>query len=65
MSDIKYSDRIKEVEKIVTNLQSCEDVDDAMDLFERGCEHLLKCKEKIESAKGRYEEIMSKFADTQ
>jgi len=58
--EVKYSDRMREVESIITNIRSSDDVDEAIKLFETGCLHLKACKEKIEAAKGKYEEILSK-----
>lgn len=56
--EVKYSDRMRTVDSIITKLRTCDDVDEAINLFESGCEHLKVCKEKIEKAKGRYEEII-------
>ena len=52
MSDeVKYSDRMREVDAIIAKIRASDDVDDAITLFESGCEHLKICKEKIEKAK--------------
>ena len=61
MSDsLKYSERIREVDSIISKLRSSNDVDEAITLFEVGCEHLAICRDKIEKAKGKYEEIITK-----
>ena len=59
--EVKYSDRMREVDAIITKIRTCDDVDEAIKLFESGCDHLKVCREKIEKAKGRYEEIISRF----
>ena len=58
--EVKYSDRMREVDSIINKIRVSDDVDDAIKLFESGCTHLKECKEKIEMAKGKYEEILSK-----
>lgn len=57
-TEIKYSDRISEVETIITKLQTCDDVDDAIKLFETASQHLKQCEQKIEEAQGKFEKIM-------
>tara|TARA_B100000482_G_C12613387_1_gene300095 strand:+ start:5037 stop:5237 length:201 start_codon:yes stop_codon:yes gene_type:complete len=57
--ELKYSDRMREVDSIITKLRTSDDVDEAMQLFESGCNHLKHCQKKIEQAKGKYEEILS------
>ena len=52
---------MREVDSIITRIKTSEDVDEAIKLFETGCEHLKVCKEKIEKAKGKYEEIQKAF----
>lgn len=52
---MKYSEHIKKLNSILHKLQTCEDVDEAVDLYQSGCEHLQKCKDKIEKAKGKFE----------
>lgn len=59
LEEMKYSDRMSAVEKIIDKIRTSEDVDDALLLFETGCNHLKNCKKKIEIAKGKYEEILS------
>lgn len=54
---VKYSDRVKELEQIISKLQNCEDVDEAVELFEKGSQHILECEKRIQEAKGKYEEI--------
>lgn len=61
MSDaLKYSERIREIDNIISKLRASNDVDEAISLFETGCDHLAVCREKIEKAKGKYEEIITK-----
>tara|TARA_A100001011_G_C13674560_1_gene581046 strand:+ start:201 stop:407 length:207 start_codon:yes stop_codon:yes gene_type:complete len=61
--ELKYSERMREIDSIITKLRTSDDVDEAMKLFESGCDHLKFCKEKIEKAKGKYEEILSNHAE--
>jgi len=61
--ELKYSDRMREVDSIISQIRTSDDVDEAINLFESGCNHLKHCKEKIEKAKGKYEEILSKIKD--
>ncbi len=61
MSDeLKYSERMREVDVILNKIRVSDDVDDAISLFEVACDHLKKCKDKIDCARGKYEEIISK-----
>ena len=60
MSDeIKFKDMVKQIDNILQKLQSCEDVDDALDLFEKGSMLIQTCERRVESAKGKFEEILN------
>ena len=52
MESLKYSEHIQNLNIILSKLQTCEDVDDAVNLYQSGCEHLQHCKTKIEQAQG-------------
>lgn len=55
---MKYSDSIKRINEIVNVLQrGCDDVDEAISLFEEGQAQIRSCEEKIEQATGRFQEL--------
>ena len=56
---MRYADHIREVEKILSKLQTCDDVDDAIKLYEDASTRLKVCEEKVEEAKGRFTEMGS------
>ena len=57
--EMKYSERIAHVEGLIKKLQSCNDVDDAISMYTSAVEHLNVCEQKLQSAKGSFEEISS------
>lgn len=54
---MKYSERVHEVQSIIKRLQACEDVDDAIRMYEEATEHIRACEKKIEAAQGRFNEL--------
>lgn len=56
--NMKYSERVKTVEHIISELQTCDDVDDAIALFERASEHLKECERKLEHAQGKFNKMV-------
>lgn len=56
-NDKKYSEHIKDVETAIKKLQNCDDVDDALDLFEQASTSLDLCQAKLDAAKGKFEVI--------
>jgi exodeoxyribonuclease VII small subunit len=60
LDDKKYSEIIQEVESILQKLQKCEDVDDAMQLFNDATEQLKICETRLANAKGTFEKITGK-----
>ena len=54
-TDMKYSFHVKKIEDIITSLQQCEDIDDAVDMYKEAKKHLNICQKKIELAKGEFE----------
>ena len=60
MSDaVKYSDHIDFVEKAIKRIQSCQDIDEALELFEKASERVQICEKKLEDAKGTFEKLKS------
>ena len=59
-----YADQINEVEALVRKLQSCTDVDEALQMFEKGIACLEFCEQRIASARGRFSEIVNKAEAT-
>ena len=59
-SELKFSVRILEIEKIINQLQTTDDIDDALKLFQQGKEHVEECNKKIIEAQGKFEEISSR-----
>ena len=55
--DKKYSEHIKDVENAIKKLQSCDDVDDALNLFEQASTSLDLCQAKLDDANGKFELI--------
>ncbi len=55
--DTTYTTHMKEVDKLLTKLQACEDVDEALQLFEEANRRIKACEAKIENAKGRFTEM--------
>lgn len=53
----KYNELVKEVEKTIKKLQSCDDVDDALMLFEEASEWLSVCETKLDTVKGKFEKM--------
>ncbi len=53
----KYSELTKEVERTIKQLQGCDDVDQAVELFERASTYLSLCEAKLEAAKGKFEKM--------
>lgn len=52
-----YSSTLKEIETVLRELEKCDDVDRAVDLFERGKGFLEDCKQQLDHAKQRFENI--------
>ena len=52
-----YAENVAEVEEILRKLQSCADVDAAMEMFARGTECLEECERRLRKAQGRFQEI--------
>lgn len=57
---MKYSEKMREVAQIIARLKVCDDVDDAVSMFEKANALLSECGEQLERAQGRYVEITSK-----
>ena len=55
--ELTYMKLMNEVDEIVRNLQKCNDVDEAMRLFEKGTESLKMCEKRIEAARGKFVEL--------
>ena len=55
--DKKYSEHIKDVENAIKKLQSCDDVDEALNLFEQASTSLDLCQAKLDDANGKFELI--------
>ena len=46
--------------RLIDTLGTCDDVEEAMKMYEEAETHLRECECAIESAKGRYEEVTKK-----
>tara|TARA_B110000046_G_scaffold164046_1_gene179353 strand:+ start:4621 stop:4821 length:201 start_codon:yes stop_codon:yes gene_type:complete len=60
MSDpapLKYSDALKRVERVVQMMQTCDDVDEAILMYEEAVKLVQQCQERLDQAQGRFEEI--------
>ena len=57
-----YGESVKKVDQILSELQRCEDIDKVMELYENAISHLQFCEKRLESAKGKFEEINQNFA---
>lgn len=58
-SDKRYNELIKDVEATIKKLQACDDVDDALELFEKASKCLQLCETKLEAAKGKFDKIVA------
>lgn len=58
-----YASRIDTVNRLIGSLQTCEDVEEAIKMYEEAEAHLKECEQIIQSAKGRYEEITKPKGD--
>ena len=52
-----YKTQIAEVERIVGRLQTCDDVDEALALYEDAVQRLRRCDDRLKHAMGRFEEL--------
>ena len=59
-----YPEIVRDVERILSSLQSCDDVDNAIKLYEEADLKLKRCEEKIEACKGKVETIMQSNTPT-
>tara|TARA_B110000008_G_C16508225_1_gene379056 strand:- start:55 stop:258 length:204 start_codon:yes stop_codon:yes gene_type:complete len=59
-SEPKFSERLSEIDKIINKLQTTDDIDDALQLFQQGKQHVEECNRKIIEAQGKFEEINSR-----
>lgn len=55
--DIKYSTRVKVIQTILTRLQTCDDVEDAIQMYEEATQHIQACAAKIRQAEGKFTEL--------
>ena len=55
--DKKYGALIKTVEETIKKMQSCDDVDEILTMYECASQNLKECEKKLEYAKGRFETI--------
>lgn len=56
-SDEKYSVLIKTVEETIKKMQSCDDVDEVLKMYEDASQNLKQCEKKLDNAKGKFERI--------
>lgn len=54
---VKYSDALKRVESVVKAMQVCEDVDEALTMYEEAIQLVAQCQARLDSAQGKFEEI--------
>lgn len=54
---VKYSDALKRVESVVQAMQGCEDVDEALTMYEEAIRLVAQCQARLDSAQGKFEEI--------
>lgn len=53
----KYSDKMKTIDKILSQLQTCDDVDRAIEFYTQGQKLISDCKKRIDEAKLRFEQL--------
>lgn len=54
-----YAQLMKEVQDATRSVQNCDDVDEAIAIFERACACLSACEAKLETAQGKFEKIVN------
>lgn len=54
-----YAANLKKIEQIVKQLQTCDDVDVAVEMYESGQQLISDCKDRIDHAKKKYETMDS------
>lgn len=58
MSDeLSYKQKMERVQRAIAELQKSEDIDEAIETYERANELLKQCEAKIESARGKFAEL--------
>lgn len=55
--DLKYADRMRKIQENIQALKTCEDIDDAVKLFESTKEHIDICKHKLSNAREKIDLI--------
>ena len=55
----KYSELVSEVDELMRKMQTCEDVDDALSMYEAALERLTECETRLKRAEGRITEIQN------
>ncbi len=59
MSDIKFDEALKQVEEIISKLQSKDiELEEAIELYEKGVYLLNYCEEKLKTAKTKVQVIL-------
>lgn len=56
MSNMSYSTRIKTIERLISEMERSDDVENVMKLHSEVEEHLKLCQDAIERAQGQLEE---------
>ena len=52
-----YSDFTRRVSEIVKEMDKNDDVDRALELYEEALSHINECENRLQKARGRFEEI--------
>ena len=55
-----YAERMRSLQQIVNELQRSDDVDVAIELYEKGLEHVKACEERIAAATEKLNLIQNK-----
>lgn len=53
----KYSDAMKRIEAVVQTMQNCDDVDDAIAMYEEAAKLIQGCQRRLDLAQGKFDEI--------
>lgn len=54
---MKYSERMTSIRQLLLELQKCEDIEDAMQMYENALVHIKACEQKLSDAQGRFSEL--------
>ena len=58
LEEKKYKDLTNSIHSAITKMQSCTDVDEAVELFEYATRCIQVCEQKLSDAQGRFQKIV-------